>query len=127
MILSLLQKYLAPFKMYLYIALASAMVIYHFSYGHSKYMQGKQDCINKQAETQRKYAEQQRTEDNKKAQETIKQTEKLTSQIQTLRSEKQNAITKIQELPKATDGCTNKLSSDELREFNSAINKANGQ
>lgn len=120
--LSTISTFLAPFKLYIYIALATLAVGLFFGYGYTQRLKGAAECKEQYAQAQADYQQKTRKEERKKAQEAVAQESKVSKQLNDLKSEKGKVEDEARKLAREANrpnSCN--LTSAELQFYEEAV------
>lgn len=123
-ILSKGSVFLAPYKIYIFIALASILSTFWLVDRHVQYNAGIAHCTQQHADAQAKYEQGQVKKKEAEKQEAVKAADKAATQINLLANEHDKQVDKQNELSKlhpTSPSCA--LSGDEFLRFNEAISR----
>lgn len=128
MMLTLLKSLLSRFRLYLYAAVFAAAAAFWLTDRHAQYEKGIAYCAQQHANADAKEIERQKEEQAKEAEKALQVATETAKHITSIETEKPHEVAKTKELAiKANTPPSCDLSPDELRDFNAAIRKANGQ
>ncbi len=111
-------KYLAPYKKYIYAALAAAVVTGWLVDRHMQYEEGKSDCLLAQATAQASYEGKRADRLTKEGKEALNAEQAVSSKIQKLREHKEDT-------PDESTNTACVFTDDGVRDINESIHKAN--
>jgi Tfp pilus assembly protein PilO len=120
--LSTISTFLAPWKLYIYVFLATLAVGAFFGYGYTQRLKGAAECEEQYAQAQADYQQKTRKEERKRAEQAIKEESKVSKQLSDLKSEKGKVEDEARKLAREANrpgSC--QLSTDELRYYEEAV------
>lgn len=111
-------KYLAPYKTYIYAALAAVVVTGWLVDRHMQYEEGKNACLLAQATAQASYEGKRADRLTKEGKEALNAEQAVSSKIQKLREHKEDT-------PDESTNTACVFTGDRVRDINESIHKAN--
>lgn len=114
--------FLAPYRLYIFIALGTLAIAGVIGYGYSQKLKGKEECQQEYAEARADYEQKVRKEERKRATDALKKETEVSKQVSSLNENKRKAEDEARRLAReANRPSTCDLSDSERVFFDEAI------